>query len=167
MEFVDVGKHCAVQHCRQQDFLPFTCDACQLVFCREHRTYDEHHCTNKPVGNTVFTCPMCSRGVSIRPGEDPNLTFERHLQEGQCQTQTKPKCPVPKCKTRMTDVNSLVCGWCQGRFCTAHRFEDAHNCPSKPRPQVNSHAIQCKRCPMRFVNSRDMIIHYRTAHAGF
>ncbi|TYJ50521.1 hypothetical protein E1A91_A01G213000v1 [Gossypium mustelinum] len=33
-EFPDLGRHCSVQHCKQIDFLPFTCDRCDLVNIR-------------------------------------------------------------------------------------------------------------------------------------
>ena len=36
-EFADLGARCSLETCKQQDFLPFVCDACNRTFCLEHR----------------------------------------------------------------------------------------------------------------------------------
>ena len=33
-DLLGLGEHCAVQECRQIDFLPFTCDCCKRVYCK-------------------------------------------------------------------------------------------------------------------------------------
>ncbi|XP_075930142.1 AN1-type zinc finger protein 1 isoform X2 [Petromyzon marinus] len=72
MAELDVGHHCAVEHCGQLDFLPFVCNGCGKVFCLEHRGKDDHACTEATPGRaapaggaaalTSYAChvPACS-----------------------------------------------------------------------------------------------------------
>ena len=41
-----MGQHCAEQTCKQLDYLPSKCDACQLLFCQDHLPYDDHKCNS-------------------------------------------------------------------------------------------------------------------------
>jgi hypothetical protein len=78
-DLMGFGKHCSVACCGQLDFLPFVCDACEQVYCLEHRSYASHQCP-KASGKdaTVILCPLCARAVKLTsPDEDPNLAFER------------------------------------------------------------------------------------------
>lgn len=51
------------------------------VFCLEHRTYANHKCTKANEQDvTVLVCPICSQSVRSVPNEDPNVTWERHVQ---------------------------------------------------------------------------------------
>lgn len=45
IDFISIGTQCSVPHCRQLDFLPFTCDACGTHTCLEHRQPEAHGCT--------------------------------------------------------------------------------------------------------------------------
>ncbi|KAL0866332.1 LOW QUALITY PROTEIN: hypothetical protein Bca101_045450 [Brassica carinata] len=101
-EFPDLGRHCSVDYCKQIDFLPFTCDRCIQVFCLDHRSYMKHSC---PKGNrgdlTVVICPLCAKGVRLNPDEDPNITWEKHVNTD-CdpssyeKTVKKKKCPMQR-----------------------------------------------------------------------
>mmetsp|Transcript_99637 Transcript_99637/g.277446 ORF Transcript_99637/g.277446 Transcript_99637/m.277446 type:complete len:256 (-) Transcript_99637:217-984(-) len=130
----DQGAHCAVASCRQRDFLPFTCDQCGRVFCLEHFRYEAHSCP-KAAGkdNCVLVCPLCQKGVRLRPGEDPNATWERHVAvdceapEGRA-PQKKERCPVQGCRQQLTAINSFSCQKCYRKVCLKHRFEDEHGC---------------------------------------
>ncbi|XP_057551289.1 AN1-type zinc finger protein 2A isoform X2 [Hippopotamus amphibius kiboko] len=44
MEFPDLGKHCSEKTCKQLDFLPLKCDACDEDFCSGHFAYAAHKC---------------------------------------------------------------------------------------------------------------------------
>ncbi|KAG8428894.1 hypothetical protein GDO86_018968 [Hymenochirus boettgeri] len=46
MEFPDLGKHCSEPTCKQLDFLPLKCDACERIFCKDHITYALHKCSS-------------------------------------------------------------------------------------------------------------------------
>lgn len=140
--FPNLGKHCSVDDCRQIDFLPFTCDCCKQVFCLDHRSYGRHQC---PKANkkdvTVVICPLCAKGVRLIPEEDPNITWESHVNI-ECdpsnyeQATKKRKCPVPRCREMLTFSNTIKCRDCTLDHCLKHRFGTDHNCtgPKKPEP---------------------------------
>ncbi|CAN6935112.1 unnamed protein product [Brassica oleracea] len=133
-EFPDLGKHCSVDYCKQIDFLPFTCDRCIQVFCLDHRSYMKHSC---PKGNrgdvTVVICPLCAKGVRLNPDEDPNITWEKHVNTD-CdpsnyeKTVKKKKCPVPRCRELLTFSNTIKCRDCCIEHCLKHRFGPDHSC---------------------------------------
>nr|GMD90533.1 zinc finger AN1 and C2H2 domain-containing stress-associated protein 16-like [Ipomoea batatas] len=139
--FPNLGKHCSVDDCRQIDFLPFTCDCCHKVFCLEHRSYARHQC---PKGNkhdvTVVICPLCAKGVRLIPDEDPNITWQSHVNTD-CDPSNyekatkKRKCPVPRCKEVLTFSNTIKCRDCDVDHCLKHRFGPDHNCPGPKKPE--------------------------------
>ncbi|KAK2575308.1 hypothetical protein KPH14_008157 [Odynerus spinipes] len=50
MEFPATGECCALDNCKQLDFLPFKCDYCHLTFCKTHFNAESHKCA-KSVSN--------------------------------------------------------------------------------------------------------------------
>ncbi|XP_010523911.1 PREDICTED: zinc finger AN1 and C2H2 domain-containing stress-associated protein 13-like [Tarenaya hassleriana] len=140
-EFPDLGKHCSVDDCKLIDFLPFTCDRCLQVFCLDHRSYIKHSC---PKGNrgdvTVVICPLCAKGVRLNPDEDPNITWEKHVNTD-CDPSNyekatkKKKCPVPRCREALTFSNTIKCRDCNLDHCLKHRFGPDHNCPGPKKPE--------------------------------
>lgn len=46
MEFPNTGEQCFINDCKQLDFLPFVCEHCQLIFCKEHFHPGSHKCPN-------------------------------------------------------------------------------------------------------------------------
>lgn len=73
MDFIETGKHCSLDECKQLDFLPFTCNACGKVFCLDHRTYDSHVCPHsEAMDYRVVVCPICGRSYPSNPNDDPN-----------------------------------------------------------------------------------------------
>ncbi|KAK9290640.1 hypothetical protein L1049_008813 [Liquidambar formosana] len=141
-EFPDLGKHCTVEDCKQIDFLPFTCDRCHQVFCLEHRGYTKHQC---PVADrkdvTVVICPLCAKGVRLNPDEDPNITWESHV-NSECDPSNyekatkKKKCPVPGCREILTFSNTIRCRDCNLDHCLKHRFGPDHKCPGPRKPDT-------------------------------
>ncbi|KAL0911461.1 hypothetical protein M5K25_019604 [Dendrobium thyrsiflorum] len=138
--FPNLGKHCSVEDCKLIDFLPFTCDCCDKVFCLQHRSYAKHLCPNaNQMDVTVLVCPLCAQGVRLVPNEDPNITWDLHV-NGDCdpsnyQKVTKKKrCPAPGCREILVFSNTIRCKDCTQEHCLRHRFGPDHNClgPRKP-----------------------------------
>ncbi|KAJ4823590.1 stress-associated protein [Turnera subulata] len=134
-EFPNLGNHCSLQDCKQIDFLPFTCDLCSQVFCLEHRSYAEHSCPKANTQDvTVVICPLCAKGVRLNPEEDPNITWETHVNT-ECDPSNyekvakKRKCPVLCCREVLTFSNTIKCRDCGVDHCLKHRFGPDHNCP--------------------------------------
>jgi len=44
MEFPETGKHCSIKNCKLLDFLPFVCEHCRAIFCKEHFHMISHEC---------------------------------------------------------------------------------------------------------------------------
>ncbi|KAK4749468.1 hypothetical protein SAY87_026917 [Trapa incisa] len=141
-EFPNLGKHCMVEDCRQIDFLPFTCDRCSQVFCLEHRSYVKHQCTKADKNDvTVVICPLCAKGVRLIPDQDPNITWESHVNTD-CDPSNyekvtkKRKCPVPGCREVLTFSNTIKCRDCTVDHCLKHRFGLDHKCPGPKKPET-------------------------------
>eukprot|EP01066_Platyproteum_vivax_P012357 Platyproteum_vivax@DN5619_c0_g1_i1.p1 len=131
-EFSDLGKHCSVADCHQQDFLPFKCDYCEDHFCLEHFTAEAHSCKeveNYNLDKRVLVCPVCQKSMPIEPHQDPNIVWERHNESSSCsQSAPKPRCPVERCRTQLTSINSYECKKCRTTVCMKHRDELDHPC---------------------------------------
>ncbi|KGN53851.1 hypothetical protein Csa_019140 [Cucumis sativus] len=134
-EFPNLGKHCNFAECKQIDFLPFTCDCCHQVFCLEHRSYNRHSCPKADRWDvTVVICPLCAKGVRLIPDQDPNITWEIHVNT-ECDPSNydkvtkKKKCPVPGCRELLTFSNTIKCRDCSLDHCLKHRFGPDHKCP--------------------------------------
>ncbi|RCK55912.1 CDC48-associated ubiquitin-like/zinc finger protein 1 [Candida viswanathii] len=62
---MNLGKNC--QYCNQLDFLPFVCEFCNKTFCSNHRTIEQHNCTNKDKFYNQHTrSPSPTSGVSSK-----------------------------------------------------------------------------------------------------
>ncbi|KAJ0966301.1 hypothetical protein J5N97_027439 [Dioscorea zingiberensis] len=141
-EFPDLGKHCSVEECKLIDFLPFTCDRCNQVFCLQHRSYSKHLCPNGNLQDvTVLVCPLCAKGVKLIPNQDPNITWESHVNtdcdpSNYQKATNKKKCPVPGCKEILTFSNRILCRDCTQEHCLKHRFGPDHKCPGPKKPDA-------------------------------
>ncbi|XP_011078901.1 zinc finger AN1 and C2H2 domain-containing stress-associated protein 16 [Sesamum indicum] len=138
----NLGKHCSVDDCRQIDFLPFTCDCCRQIYCLEHRSYSRHQCIKaKECNVTVVICPLCAKGVRLIPEEDPNITWESHV-DVECDPSNYDKvtkkrtCPVPGCRGILTFSNTIKCRDCSVDHCLKHRFGPDHNCAGPKKSEV-------------------------------
>lgn len=64
MEFPNLGKQCSVKDCKQLDFLPFTCDYCQITYCKQHSKPESHKCLkyreNVTTTKTKLAAYVCS-----------------------------------------------------------------------------------------------------------
>ena len=106
MAELDIGQHCSYASCQQLDFLPFTCDRCQKVFCKEHRSPDSHNCTE-------CTTPVTLAGARRGPS-----SYE---------------CSLSECSNR--EMLDIVCDACKKRFCLQHRHAGDHRCQVPPPNQ--------------------------------
>ncbi|KAF7804082.1 zinc finger AN1 and C2H2 domain-containing stress-associated protein 16 [Senna tora] len=138
-EFPDLGKHCSLDNCHQLDFLPFTCDRCQKIYCLEHRSYIKHNCPKADIqGVTVVICPLCAKGVRLIPDQDPNIAWDNHVNI-ECDPSNyeratkKKKCPAPGCKEILVFSNTIKCRDCLIDHCLKHRFGSDHKCPGPAR----------------------------------
>lgn len=135
-ELPHLGTRCAHAECRQLDFLPFTCDACQQVYCLEHRTYRAHGCQVGPVKDErVTVCPACQLPIPMHGSRaDVDAAWERHLLSGECERAQKgrmpPKkrCGAPGCGEKLMLSNTFVCKACSVPVCLKHRFGPDHAC---------------------------------------
>ncbi|KAK9065769.1 hypothetical protein SSX86_015170 [Deinandra increscens subsp. villosa] len=188
----NLGKQCSVDDCKLIDFLPFTCDSCNQVFCLEHRGYSTHQCPNANKNDlTVVVCPLCAKGVHLIPGQDPNITWESHVNTD-CdpsnyeKVTNKKKCPVRGCKETLTFSNTIKCRDCTIDHCLKHRFGPDHSCPGpkKPEPSFpfwrvkqdpttkstgagtgNGGQVEvCPTCGVKFSRIGDLIDHVEKVH---
>eukprot|EP00927_Polykrikos_kofoidii_P067676 TRINITY_DN63124_c0_g1_i1.p1 TRINITY_DN63124_c0_g1~~TRINITY_DN63124_c0_g1_i1.p1 ORF type:complete len:252 (+),score=35.39 TRINITY_DN63124_c0_g1_i1:67-756(+) len=125
--------HCGVARCHQLDFLPFTCNACKGVYCKDHFAYASHSCTSADKSSVqVILCPICSESIRITASEDPNATWERHFEQS-CRQAPKVKqgpkrCPVQGCKEQLGPSNRIECKRCGTTVCLKHRAQEDHPC---------------------------------------
>lgn len=137
-DLMSIGAHCSHPECNQLDFLPFRCSACRHVYCQEHRSAAAHSCTYATSeSNDVIVCPICARAVKLVPGEEPEVTFERHTlttcdPSNYEKVHKKPRCPVKNCKEKLTSINVHTCKDCDATVCLKHRLGPDHNCPGRP-----------------------------------
>eukprot|EP00742_Colponemidia_sp_Colp-10_P002094 GILJ01002236.1.p1 GENE.GILJ01002236.1~~GILJ01002236.1.p1 ORF type:complete len:295 (-),score=-0.07 GILJ01002236.1:130-966(-) len=142
-EFSDVGAHCSQPYCRQQDFLPFECNACHQMYCLDHRSYSSHECQlSSGFDARLIICPLCSKGIRLIDGENPNLTWQRHS-ESDCLPGSAPakrRCPVKGCKTQLTLTSTFKCPECRQDVCMSHRWPADHRCRGKQAVVASSYA---------------------------
>lgn len=104
MEFGHVGAHCALEECRQLDFLPWTCEACGLSFCLKHKEPQQHQCA-----------------VADNP----------HAQSSLPPSSAAPQsvvCSLAGC--RRAEFVRIECPNCLQHYCLKHRHPELHACQS-------------------------------------
>ena len=65
MELPHIGLRCIIPECKQLDFLPIKCDACNGIFCAEHYKYSQHNCAEARESNNVV--PVCEKCQTLVP----------------------------------------------------------------------------------------------------
>ncbi|KAF9046600.1 hypothetical protein BJ165DRAFT_1472953 [Panaeolus papilionaceus] len=130
-----VGKQCSHDHCLLVDFLPFKCQHCQLDFCQEHFKVDVHKCPKydeAKFNRVAPNCPLCNTPVASKPGQDPNIRMDQHLERectvvtGRVKTSTMPLCARGTCKKVL--FSPIRCDTCRKQYCISHRFPADHTC---------------------------------------
>jgi len=140
MEFPDLGKQCCEKSCRQLDFLPMKCDACSLIFCKDHLQYDTHTCAGLYKKNIqVPVCPLCNQPIPVSRGSVPDLAVSEHI-ENNCKVRSKEKvfsnkCNKSKCKKK--ELVPCICDSCKLNFCLTHRHPADHDCQG---PKISDRA---------------------------
>ncbi|XP_066936847.1 AN1-type zinc finger protein 2B-like [Clytia hemisphaerica] len=146
MEFPKLGEHCALLSCKQLDFLPFNCDACSKIFCKDHVSYEKHQCGPGLLKDRkVPVCPLCNQPVSLSATENPDRKVNEHI-ENDCKSdlakhRRSGKCNVKGCKKR--ELIPVKCDRCQRNFCLRHRHEADHDC--KPDHLTRTHQSSADR----------------------
>lgn len=124
--FSDIGAHCAVATCHQQDFLPFRCEICLATYCLDHRS--THACTvDRTVKNTMPKCPLCGMFVKIAANENPDAVMDLHIKSG-CKVSLldkesenkKVSCSMAHCKRK--ELIPITCPSCKLTFCIQYAF---------------------------------------------
>lgn len=92
MEFPEIGSQCAFDLCKLNDFLPFTCQHCTLVFCKDHFNIISHKCKSN-FDNTVL---------------EAGKSFKNYV------------CSKDDCKS--SSPVEMNCQVCKKHFCLEHRW---------------------------------------------
>ncbi|MEE6488997.1 hypothetical protein FKM82_015459 [Ascaphus truei] len=140
MEFPDLGKHCFEPTCKQLDFLPLKCDACEQIFCKDHVTYEQHKCSSAYKKDVqVPVCPLCNIPIPVTRGQTPDIVVGEHI-DRDCKSDPAQqkrkiytnKCAKPGC--RQKELIKVICDQCHGNFCLKHRHQIDHDCKGKSAP---------------------------------
>ncbi|KAM4697769.1 AN1-type zinc finger protein 2A [Rhinophrynus dorsalis] len=136
MEFLDLGKHCSEATCKQLDFLPLKCDACEDVFCKDHITYVQHRCASAYKKDVqVPVCPLCGAPVPMKRGEKPDIVVGQHIDRNCTSDLSNRKQKIFTnrcCKTgcKKKELMKITCDQCHNNFCLSHRHPLDHDCKS-------------------------------------
>lgn len=134
MELPSIGSHCSDPFCRQLDFLPIKCDACEKQFCKNHIRYEDHKCESAYKKDVqVPVCPLCNKPVPVPRGEVADIKVGEHI-DRDCQSDPAKKhrkaysnrCSAVKCKQK--ELMPIVCPKCKLNFCLRHRHPQDHDC---------------------------------------
>ncbi|XP_075037090.1 AN1-type zinc finger protein 2B isoform X3 [Mixophyes fleayi] len=140
MEFPDLGKHCSESTCKQLDFLPLKCDACEQIFCKDHITYVLHGCSSAYMKDVqVPVCPLCNTPIPVKRGQTPDAVVGEHI-DRDCKSDPAQqkrkiftnKCGKPGC--RQKELMKVICDDCHGNFCLKHRHPLDHECKGTSAP---------------------------------
>ncbi|XP_063789888.1 AN1-type zinc finger protein 2B isoform X2 [Pseudophryne corroboree] len=140
MEFPNLGKHCSESTCKQLDFLPLKCDACEQIFCKDHVMYVLHGCSSAYKKDVqVPVCPLCNTPIPVKKGQTPDVVVGEHI-DRDCKSDPAQqkrkiftnKCGKPGC--RQKELMKVICDDCHGNFCLKHRHPLDHECKGKSAP---------------------------------
>lgn len=139
MELPHLGESCSNNECNRLDFLPYKCDLCSKIFCQDHREYKDHSCPEQyRVDRIVPVCPKCGEIIPVKPGDDPNIKVNSHI-ENNCSKVPKVKTYPNRCNKQGCKKKEAIpvhCKNCKLNFCLAHRFEQDHSCKGFVHPLV-------------------------------
>ncbi|KAK9845711.1 hypothetical protein WJX81_000236 [Elliptochloris bilobata] len=149
-DLMSIGCQCAVPTCRQNDFLPFICAACQDTFCLEHFRQAAHACSARGAEATAVVCPLCALAIKLCADEDPNAAFEKHTREAcdpanYLKVHKRPRCPATGCREKLTTINTYRCKECGATVCLRHRFASSHQCAGRAAPAAAASAAASLR----------------------
>lgn len=131
MQDQKIGKRCTLAECRQIDWMPIECKYCNVVFCSEHFKTESHNCQAvDKYFKKVLVCPFCEESFKqdLNYSEEDNLAIH---QAAKCKGKIIKKesfCHQPKCKQKLSDLNSYCCKGCTSKYCLKHRLREDHGC---------------------------------------
>nr|XP_046187133.1 AN1-type zinc finger protein 2A-like isoform X3 [Oncorhynchus gorbuscha] len=144
MELPNLGEHCSENSCKQLDFLPMRCDACEEIFCKDHITYANHKCMSSYKKDIqVPVCPLCNTPIPIKRGEMPDIKVGEHI-DRDCQSdpaQNKRKIFTNKCSKggcKQKEMIRVTCDQCHMNYCLKHRHPLDHDCKPEDKPVSKS-----------------------------
>jgi len=110
-----MGQHCSDSFCKQLDYLPMKCDACNQLFCKDHLQYDDHSCKSLYKKNIqVPVCPLCNTPIPVPRGTVPDVAVSAHIEEN--------------CQSKKKELVPCICNTCRLNFCLTHRHPADHDC---------------------------------------
>lgn len=141
MELPHLGKHCGDNSCNQLDFLPFECEWCAGVYCKDHREGRVHKCeqwrakqASQRSKYVMPQCPLCGEDVSLGAHGDANRAVSEHIDAGCSRKQrTDYRCQLKACTQRF--AIPVICERCKRNFCLTHRHPADHQCTALPTVQ--------------------------------
>jgi len=166
MEFDFLGERCSLPNCRRHDYLPFTCEACKLVFCSEHGTPSSHRCSSlnssgspssdsSPSSSHLVpvACKACGLIVSRIPANASAAAKAAVLRihKTSCTESRKnaPVCGAADCKERLS--SPIMCQGCSVAYCVRHRSAARHSCVALRASSKNQERNIAVVAPSRFV----------------
>lgn len=147
--------------------MPIQCNACSLIFCKDHYSYSRHNCEKaSDCDHQVPVCPICSTPISFKFGDQPDINMNKHIEE-ECSNRRlarpkkiyKNRCSMTNCKEK--ELIELVCDVCRMNYCLKHRHTSDHNCSRKyandssssSARQTSASSTAAAAAMQRFVNS--------------
>jgi len=128
--------------------LPFKCHHCELSFCQEHFKVDAHKCLkydDSKHNRVAPNCPLCNIPIAVRPGQDPNVRMDAHLEKecsvvtGKVKSKSTLTCARGNCKKVL--FSPIRCDKCKAQFCATHRFPQDHNCSAPAQSHSTSRLV--------------------------
>lgn len=101
-----IGQHCGVSQCHQLDFLPFKCNFCSMIVCKDHSNPQYHSCTGD---------------------------FDKVLKEKPDSVTYSYACQYEGCNGG--ELTPVICFGCKNNFCLAHRHQVDHKCTAYVEPK--------------------------------
>ncbi|CAF1027787.1 unnamed protein product, partial [Brachionus calyciflorus] len=160
MELPHLGEHCQEPTCNLLDFLPFRCDSCKKIYCKDHFNYNKHNCQQSSFKSKDFQiplCPLCNQPVPYKRNELPDITMSAHI-DRDCKSDPAEerrkvftnKCSLKGCKQK--ELIPFNCTKCRKNYCIRHRHESDHSCdtiirqaPSSSNPRSSQNDLNAKR----------------------
>jgi len=130
MELPHLGLQCSNKDCKQLDFLPIKCDACNNTFCAEHYKFERHNCGEGGRRNKVV--PVCHKCQALVPAKNMSEqeAMELHLSNN-CAPYKRNKIYTNRCNKAECKRKELIpfqCESCHLSFCIKHRHSADHDC---------------------------------------
>ncbi|CAD5117182.1 DgyrCDS5981 [Dimorphilus gyrociliatus] len=122
---MNIGKHCSLTSCKRLDFLPFPCQFCKEIFCKDHREPEIHLCSNYK-----------SNDLEEARNKQVLGTFP---------------CSFIRCEKK--EVTEIECEICHGCFCFKHRNPLDHKCAVEESTSKRTPELKIQKQPPQVKNT--------------